>query len=233
MKKAFFLAPLLAVALAVTGCGGSDTTGIVGNKNPRIRLVNDFADINRVDASVGSTLLLNNQPFGTTSSYTIVDNGNRTITFINNGNNADQVTRTDLLEENKFYTAIGVGGGLAGRQIILLTDGQDIVPNKTKVRFVNAYQGGNVDVYITPTSTTSLAGQTPQLTNVPFGDEEAVYTEYIPGNYKIWVTAAGSQSTVHVGGASQTFATDTVVTYVFLNTPTGLKIQTLVDNDND
>jgi len=230
MKKAYAWAPLLALGIIVAGCGGTDTTGLGGNKNPRIRAVADYQDVTATSADVAGTDLLTSQAFGSVSGYSIVNNGNRTITF-NNVSGASSIplaNETDLLEENMFYTAIGTGSGPTGRQIILLTDGQDVVTNETKVRIVNADEDqAGIDVYFTSTATGSLTGQTPQIVNLAYADDAPAYLQLTPGSYKIWITPTGTTTVLK----TQTVTLDpsTVITDVFAKTSSGTTIQTLHD----
>lgn len=230
MKRALFFAPLAALALALSGCGGnSDTTGLGGNINPRVRVVNQFRDVSRVDADISGRQMLSNQPYGVTSSYEIINNGNRDVRFVNVLNNTTLATRTSLFEENKFYTVIGTGNGAGGRDIIILTDGQDTVPGQTKVRVVNANQDTTpVDVYFTATTTTTLTGQTAQITGLAYKDEEPQYVTYNPGTYTMWVTEAGNKANVLVK-TNETFEADTIRTILFVDSPTGDAVQDLID----
>jgi len=230
MKKAFAWAPLIAIAIVLAGCGGSDTTGLVGNKNPRIRAVNDFHDVTAVSADVDGKALLTSQAFGSVSGYSIINNGNRTVTFTNvsGSSSIPIVNQTSLLEENQFYTAIGAGAGGGGRHIILLTDGQDIVTNQTKIRLVNAdEEQAGIDVYFTSTSTGSLTGQTPQIVNLAFADDQPSYQQLTPGSYKIWITPTGSQTPLL--SQNITLSANTVVTEIFAKTSGGVALQGLQD----
>lgn len=233
MKRALFFAPLAVLALALSGCGGNgDTTGLGGNINPRVRILNQFRDVSRVDADIAGNSILSNQPYGTISSYQIVNNGNREVRFVNVTNNTVLANRTDLFEENHFYTVIGTGSGAGGRDVIILTDGQDITPTQTKVRVVNVNQDTTpVDVYFTSTSTTTLTGQTAAITGLAYGDEEPQYVDYNPGTYTMWITEAGNKANVLVK-TNETFTTDTIRTVLFVDSPTGDAVQDLIDKQD-
>jgi hypothetical protein len=230
MKRGLTFFSLLGLAVMLAGCGGSDTTGLVGNKNPRIRAVNDFSDVSAVGATVDTKTLLTSQAFGMSSAYTIIDNGNRDITFtdMSGAGSIPLTTLNTLLEENHYYTAIGVGNGPDGRRIILLDDTTTLTPNMSKVRVVNADQNDAlVDVYFTSTATADLTGQTPQITNLAYGDAATLYTDFTPGTYKVWVTPAGS--TTPITSPNMTFTTNTAVTLVVVQTSGGFEIQTIED----
>ena len=221
---------LVGLAVMLAGCGGSDTTGLAGNKNPRIRAINDFADVTSVGATVDTKTLLTSQAFGTSSAYTIINNGNRDISFtdMSGAGSIPLTSQTSLLEENHYYTAIGVGNGPDGRRIILLDDTTTISANMAKVRVVNADQNdASIDVYVTSTGTADLSGQTPLLTNVAYGDAGTVYTDFTPGTYKVWITPAGS--TTPITSPNMTFTTNTAVTLVVVQTSGGFEIQTVQD----
>jgi len=229
MKRILFFLPLAAVALAIVGCGGSGN-GIVGIHNPRIRAVNDFSDVSAVSAQVDTTNLLTSQAFGAVSAYSIITNGNRTITFndVSGSTSIPLVSQNTLLETEKYYTAIGTGSGGGGRHIILLEDGQLIASNETKVRVVNADEDqAAVDVYFTSTATADLSGQTPQITNLAFADNAPTYINFTPGSYNVWITAHGS--TTPLKTQTVTLDANTIITLVFAKTSSGTTIQTLQD----
>ena len=229
MKSKIFFLPLAALAIGIVGCGGSGN-GIVGLHNPRIRSVNDFSDVTSVSSQVDSTAMLTSQAFGATSAYVIIVNGNRNIAFndVSGGTSIPLVNQTSLLQTDSYYTAIGTGSGGAGRHIILLTDGQVLASNQTKVRVVNADGAQpNVDVYFTSTSTGSLSGQTPQITNLSFADNTVPYTNFTPGTYKMWVTTHGSTTPIMTQNVTMT--ANTIITLVFAQTSGGQTVQTLQD----
>jgi hypothetical protein len=229
MKSKLFFLPLAALAIAIVGCGG-EGQGIVGIHNPRIRAVNDFSDLTAVSASVETVDLLTSQAFGAASAYAIVEDGNRDITFsdVSGATSLPLVTDNELLETEKYYTAIGTGSGVSGRLIILLEDTQIIESNMTRVRLVNANQDqANVDVYFTSTATPDLTGQTPQVNSLAFTDN-SVYTSFTPGTYKMWVTADGSLTPLT--SQNVTLTTNTVITFVVAESPGGgVTVQTLQD----
>lgn len=231
MKRGSIFLSLIGLAVMVVGCGGSDTTGLVGNKNPRIRVVNDYSDVSAVGATVDNTTLLNSQAFGTSSAYTIINNGNRDIAFtdMSGSTNIPLTSQTSLLEENHYYTAIGVGNSTAGRQIILLDDTATISANMAKVRVVNADQADtSVDVYFTATTTSDLTGETPQITGLTYGSAATLYTDFTPGTYKVWITPTGSKTPIT--SPNMTFATNTAVTLVVVqDSSSAVQIQTLTD----
>ena len=229
MRTKLFLLPLAVIALAVVGCGGAGN-GLVGIHNPRIRAVNDFSDVSAVSATVESTNLLTSQAFGSTSAYAIITNGNRDINFTNvsGASSIPLITQNSLLETEKYYTAIGTGSGVGGRHIILLEDGQVILNNIAKIRVINADEDdASVDVYFTSTATADLTGQTPQVTNLGFATAVADYTNFTPGNYKVWITANGSKTAITT--KTVTLSANTIGTLVFAKTSGGTTIQTLQD----
>lgn len=227
MKLKLFILPLTAMAIAIVGCGGSGK-GVVGIHDPRVRAVNDFSDLASVSATAAGTDMMTSQAFGAVSAYTIIDSGNHTITFndVSGPTSLPIVSSTNLLETEKYYTAVGTGTS-ANRTIILLEDTRDIDGNMTKARFVNADEDqANIDVYITSTATPDLTGQTPQADSLDFG-QGSTYTSYVPGDYKVWITPDGS--TTPITTQNVTFTTNTSVTYVFAKTSGGVTIQTLED----
>lgn len=235
MKKALILAPVLVVGLLLAGCGGSNRgNGLIGQNNPRVRAANFFSDVNGVNATSdnanGNTNLLTGSTFGTVGAYNIVEDGTRTITFADSSNNLTLKSMAEDLHLNNFYTVIGTGTGVGGRQIILLSDSQTVAQNQTRIRFVNANETNtSVDFYVTPTSVGSLTGQTPQNPGVAYLDNTVSYASFTPGSFTVWVTPAGTPGTVLVK-KNVTLSANTVITMVYVKTSGGQDLQTITDD---
>jgi hypothetical protein len=236
MKKAFILAPILILGVALTGCGGSNNgNGLLGRDNPRLRAVDDFSDVASVNATSDNgsnpnvTLLLN-QAFEDVGAYMIVADGTRTINFINASNSVNIASDVDNLHLDNFYTIIGTGSGPSGRKLILLSDTQTVAQNATRVRFINANEDdASVDMYVTSTATANLTGQTAQDSAVAYADNTPTYATFTPGTFTVWVTPAGTPGTV-LAKKNITFNADTVITLVFLKTSSSTDIQNLLDD---
>ena len=229
MKLRLFILPLAVLAVALQGCGGSGN-GVVGIHNPRIRAVNDFSDVTSVSASVDNTDLLTSQAFGATSAYAVITNGNRTIAFddVSGATSIPIVSQSSLLETEKYYTAVGTGSGPGGRHIILLEDGEVIANNIAKIRVINANEDHvSVDVYFTSTATADLNSSTPQITSLGFADAVLDYIDFVPGDYKVWITNPGGK--IPLDTKVVTLSANTISTMVWAKTSSGTDIQTLQD----
>lgn len=234
MKKAFIWAPLLVVSIVLAGCGGSNSGNGLGQNNPRLRAVNYFPDVASVNATSdntnGNTNLLTTSTFGTVGAYNIVADGTRTITFANASNNLTLTSQAQNLHLNNFYTVIGTGSGTGDRQMLLLSDTQIVAQNQTRIRFVNANETNtSVDIYVTPTSTSSLSGQTPQNPAVAYLDNTVSYASFTPGTFTVWVTPAGTPGTVLVK-KNMTFSANTVETLVYVKTSGSQDLETITDD---
>lgn len=201
MSRAIIAIALLATTGAIVGCAGlgGDSSGIVGADNPRIRVVTGLPDVNAVDVFVASDHVLNDAGFGTVSEYTVENNGNRTVRFLDATSQGELASHTSLFEEDRHYTVVATGTAASGRTVIKLTDGRDEAGGgRAKVRVVNAAQNlGTVDVYITPTGTANdLTGVVPTADNVAFADEDQAYVFLDPGHYRVRVTGSDNQTVV-------------------------------------
>lgn len=190
----FVMAGVLAI-----GCGGSGGGSAPNFPTAKVRLLTDFVDVPSVSGKVGGTLALKNQPFANYSAYRDFKAGTLLVSFSNSATSATLVSRTVTLSENQVYTAIGLGSVGAGRHVMFLADSNAPISGQAQVRFLNGDEDApSVDVYVTPTSTGSLSGLTPDKSSVAFLSEAATYNLYAPGTYSVWFTAAGQPSTVVV-----------------------------------
>lgn len=191
MKK-FGLAALAAtVAIVTSGCAGAGDA-IIGNRNPRVRLVNAFPATN-VDASLtdknGTQNVMTNAAFGDFTTEFIPENGDNTVTFSQTGG-GQLVTRTSLYELNHDYTVVGYGGPGA-RNVLIASDAASPLFGQTAFRVMNV-SGGDVDVYIGASGST-LATATKIRDNLSSG---AIfpYHNTDAGTSRIFIT--GSNNTV-------------------------------------
>lgn len=219
-----FLSALLAI-----GCGGSGGGSAPSFPTASVRLLNDFVDVASVSGKVGGTLALKNQPFANYSAYRDFKAGTPSILFSNAATSATLVSRTVTLSANQVYTAIGLGSTGSGRQIMFLLDSSASIAGQAQVRFLNGDEDApSVDVYVTPTSTSSLTGLTPDKSSIAFLSEPATYNLYAPGTYSVWITAAGAPSTVIVKN-NVTFTNGQVTSLLAIKASGGTIIQEIPD----
>lgn len=195
----------LSLGLLIAGCGGSGSNGTI-----QIRTVNFVRGSSSVNVSAETALLGTNIPYGTVSSYTTLSNFPQTITAVDSTSSTNLGTIELSATNGAFYTlyVYGVENGSPSAAMELVQDSQPAVSAvAASVRvgnFSTTVPGlANVDVYITPTTTQSLTGLTPQFSNVPLGAVDA-YLQISGQTYTVWVTPAGLQTQV-LSKANQQF----------------------------
>ena len=219
----------LAASVALAGCGGN--ISLSNTAHASLRVVNDYVDVNRVNANLSGTPLLQNQPFAFVSTYQNVDTGSKALNFFDAGTNSLLATRQVDLADGSRYEGIGVGTLAKGRHIIFLpvktgTAGQ------AQVRFLNADENVQaVDVYFTPPGTTDLTGEVPLMSNVQFADETVQYMNIDAGSYRIWITPPNKPTTL-TAGFDETITAGTNETLILLNGSSGITMQQLQDSSS-
>jgi hypothetical protein len=114
------------------------------------------------------------------------------------------------LAAGKRYSVYAVGT-LAHIAPLVLTDDTRRIATEAKLRVVHASpSAGNVDVYLTPTS--SLTGATPVLTNVPFKADSG-FLPVTAGSWFVTVTPTGT-TTAAIGPLAVTLANQGIYTAV-------------------
>lgn len=181
-----------SLALLLAGCGGSSSSGIVN-----VRTVNFVRGSSSVSVTAQTTLLGSGLVYGNPTSYTVLTNYPQDITATDTTSSTTLGMLTLSAAGGDFYTlyVYGVENGSPSSTVELLQDVQpavSVVTTDIRVgNFSTTVPGGaNVDVYITPTTTQSLTGLTPQFSNVSFGTVET-YQQMGGNAYTVWVTPTG------------------------------------------
>lgn len=188
MKHFVALAACVALTFSLSGCGGLGD-GLIGNRNPRVRLVNAFPGTS-VDASFtdsgGTQNIMANRPFGTTTIEFIPNNGNNTVTFNAGGGGAQLVQRASLYELNKDYTVVGFGGAGA-RNVLIASEAAAPLANRAAFRVMNV-SNGSVDVR-TGASGSPIGASTMLRDNLPQASIFP-YTDVAAGSMRVFVTSS-------------------------------------------
>lgn len=111
------------------------------------------------------------------------------------GNTAVLGEQTFNFEAGKYYTVLHAGfarpGGTPANTIRILQDQVPTPGSSIAVRAIHAAAGvGNVDVYLTPTTTSAITGA-PAIAGLAYGTSSN-YLTVAPGAFAARVTAAGS-----------------------------------------
>jgi hypothetical protein len=212
MKK-LLLAAALAVGFgAIQGCGGQGDA-LIGNTNPRVRLVNAFNQ--NVSGTVtdrqGTRTLLQGQPFGTISQFQIFNNGQNTVAFLDAATGANLAQRTFLQELNTTYSVVGFNGPGGDNNIIVLPDGTPPALRFASVRIANATQQP-IDVYLTGVN----GDPAPEVNDLPSGQASGFFGA-MQGMQSLRITSADG-GTILVD-QNFNFVEGRIVTFVVGNNP--------------
>jgi len=191
----------LAVFCAVTlvGCGGSGSTIIGTDQNPRIRLVDGFGTPAAADLYVDSQLIRDDAGYQFVSDYNIFENGNHTYKFMDGAGASTLAQGTQLLELNQFYTVIGYRTSADTTGLMFLSDKPASSSADGQVRVPNA-SSAPVDVYVTLPDA-DISAMSPSVSNEQPGDTAAPYvvaplSGTISKLYQVRITAPGSKAVI-------------------------------------
>lgn len=194
MKNFITLAAFAALAFSVSGCGGL-ADGLVGNKNPRVRLVNAFPGTN-IDASFtdsgGTQNIMADRPFATVTIEFVPNNGNNTVTFSGPAGGAEFISRSSLYELNRDYTVVGFGAA-GSRNILTASEGASPLAGRAAFRVMNV-SNGVVDVR-TAASGAAIGASTMVRDNLGLASNFP-YQDVAAGSMRIFITNSDG-SVVH------------------------------------
>lgn len=212
MKKFGFAALAMTLLFTTTtiGCGGAGDA-IIGNRNPRVRVVNAFPGQN-VDASFtdnqSTQNIMADRPFGTTTIEFIPTNGDNTVTFKEPGTATEIVSRTSLYELNKDYTVIGFGPA-GSRNVLIASDAASPLFGRAAFRVMNV-SNGTVDVY---TGASGSAIATATKIRDDLGSAAILpYQDVAEGTFRVFITNSGD-TTVQ---AAEDFTLESGKTYTLI-----------------
>lgn len=186
--------------LALYGCGGSASTTLGIDTNPRIRLVNAIASPATSSILVDTTTVQSNSNFGFATDYQIFKNGNHEIKFLDGTTQASLVDSTELLELNHYYTAIAYQTSATTWGLLFLSDKPSPVITNGQIRVVNATNSA-VDVYVTAPGA-DISASTPTISNEAGGDATQGYTiadlgGNTSGTFQVRITQPGTKTVIN------------------------------------
>lgn len=206
---------MLTVALGAVGCGGAGDA-LIGNKNPRVRVVNAFPGLN-VNASFTDNVMTQNvmagSAFGTSTVEFIPNNGDDKVTFFDAATSTELVNKTSLYELNHDYTVVGFGGAGA-RNILIASDAVSPLFGQTAYRVMNVSSTA-VDVWEAP-SGADFSAATKVRDNL---SSAAIfpYRTINDGNIRVFIT--GSNDTVVKAFADYTLENGKTYTVIVAENP--------------
>lgn len=220
MRKATSTILAAICAFAAVGCGGSGSTVLGIDSNPRIRTVSTITSPNKVSIFIDDNEIKRYAEPNFVSDYTIYTNGNHTFHFNDSTTSASLIDSSQLLELNGYYTAIGFNDG-DGYRLMLLSDKPSTGGVGAHIKVVNAAQT-NYDVYVTSPGA-DISGSDATRSNLAVGKSDEPYTDLdLSGsatkNFQVRITLPGTK--VPVATANVTLASRQSTTFVITSNGT-------------
>ena len=218
LKRILALALTVTALAAAPGCADDDSP-MAPTANARVRVLHASPDAPAVDVLVDGSAVLSNVTFKQASGYLDVPAGARNLKVRASGTSSIVIDVTPTLVAGTDYTVIA-SGLLAAIQPLLLTDDNTApAAGNVKVRLAHgAPSAPLVDIYVTAPGA-SLAGATPNLTDVPFGIASG-YLEVPAGSYQVRICPANT-TTVAIDSGTLVLAAGQIRTAVAVDNTGG------------
>lgn len=216
-----WLVPLAAILPAVailSGCGGGHDDG-----NAQVRLIN-MTQSTSMDVYANANSVLTGVAARSVSSYASVDAATYTVNFKANGSATVLLAQTRAFNKDVKYSLLAYER-YGAIQAVQISENQTAPTSGSgSINFYNlATDAGSLDIYVTPTTTTSLSGLTATVSTIA-SPAASGYMEFGAGAYSIWVTAAGNKSDLRFKLDSVTLADQQVATLALTPTTGGVLV---------
>jgi hypothetical protein len=213
-------AMLAAAVVSLSGCGN----GSSGTANMRLLNVStgytslDLYASNNGNTTPNYTAQMQGVAYETVSNYAAIGSGTYSLEFRNNGASSALATDgSENLTDSSHTTYLGYGSSGNFATVKIGEDQASANTGYTKVSVINASEAGNVDVYLTD-STTDLVNASPLISNIAAGGTSTITVT--SGNYRVRVIGTGNTSDLRADVAQVTF-NDTSVNSLLLTSTTG------------
>jgi hypothetical protein len=174
--------------MLVEGDGGAGT--YLANPSSRMKVMNAIADSTPLNFKVDGTTLLASVPFGGSSSYVTLAQGNHALQLeASNVPGSIIATKTQAFDAARDYTVMSVDTFAAPRLISFADDNTFPASGYAKVRFINALPSApGADVLV------NFASQASGLT---YGSASTTYSQFIAAlNYTIQFSTPGGVTVI-------------------------------------
>src|SRR3984893_17900128 len=217
-------AMLAAAVVSLSGCGN----GSSGTAN--IRLLNvstgyaslDLYASNNGNTSPNYTAQLQAVTYETVSNYASIGSGTYSLQFRNSGASSALATDgSENLTDGSHTTYVGYGSSGNFATVKIGEDQSSANSGYAKVTVINASEAGNVDVYLTD-STTDLVNASPLVTNIATGATSTI--TLTSGNYRLRVIGTGDTTDLRADVAQVTFNSTTVNSLLLTSTTGGMLV---------
>jgi hypothetical protein len=216
-------AMLAAAVVSLSGCGGSSGTA-------NIRLLNvstgysslDLYASNNGDTSPTYTSQLQGVAYETLSNYAAIGSGTYSLEFRNSGSSSALATDgSENLTDGSHNTYVGYGSSGNFATVKISEDQSSANSGYAKVTVINASEAGNVDVYLTD-STTDLVNASPVASNIATGGTSTITVT--SGNYRLRVIGTADTTDLRADVAQVTFNSTTVNSLLLTSTTGGMLV---------
>jgi Domain of unknown function (DUF4397) len=216
-------AMLAAAVVSLSGCGGSSGTA-------NIRLLNvstgysslDLYASNNGDTSPTYTSQLQGVAYETLSNYAAIASGTYSLEFRNSGSSSALATDgSENLTDGSHNTYVGYGSSGNFATVKISEDQSSANSGYAKVTVINASEAGNVDVYLTD-STTDLVNASPVASNIATGGTSTITVT--SGNYRLRVIGTADTTDLRADVAQVTFNSTTVNSLLLTSTTGGMLV---------
>jgi hypothetical protein len=213
-------AMLAAAVVLLGGCGN----GSSGTANTRLLNVStgytslDLYASNNSNTSPNYTVQSQAVAYETVGNYAAIASGTYSLEFRKNGVSSALATDgSENLTDGSHATYVGYGSSGNFATVKIGEDQSSANTGYTKVSVINASEAGNVDVYLTD-STTDLVNASPLITNIAAGGSSTITVT--SGSYRVRVIGTGNTTDLRADVAQVTF-NDTTVNSLLLTSTTG------------
>src|ERR1700738_3528383 len=217
-------AMLAAAVVSLSGCGN----GSSGTAN--IRLLNvstgyaslDLYASNNGNTTPNYTAQLQGVAYETLGNYVAIGSGTYSLEFRKNGTSSALATDgSENLTDSSHTTYVGYGSSGNFATVKIGEDQSSANSGYAKVTVINASEAGNVDVYLTD-STTELVNASPLVSNIATGATSTI--TLTSGNYRLRVIGTGDTTDLRADVAQVTFDSTTVNSLLLTSTTGGMLV---------
>jgi hypothetical protein len=221
-------AALLATAVVIlSSCGSSGDTA-------NIRMLNvstgygslDLYASNNGNTNPSYTAQVPGVAYEVISSYASIASGTYSLEFRTTGTTSALATdASESLTDGSHTTYVGYGSSGNFATVKIGEDQSSADSGYAKVTVFNTSEAGNVDVYLTD-STTDLVNASPVVSNIATGASSTITVT--SGNYRLRVVGTGDTTDLRADVAQVTFNSTTVDSVLLTSTTGGMLVNVSV-----
>jgi Domain of unknown function (DUF4397) len=218
------VAALLAAAVVIlSSCGSSSGSADIRMLNVSTGYSSlDLYESNNGNTNPSYTAQIQGVAYEALSNYSSITSGTYSLEFRTTGSTSALATDgSENLTDGSHNLYVGYGSSGNFATLKIGEDQSSANSGYAKVTVVNASEAGNVDVYLTD-STTDLVNASPVVSNLATGATSTI-TE-TSGNYRLRVVGTGNTTDLRADVAQVTFNSTTVNSLLLTSTTGGMLV---------